>query len=142
MKNWIHGQQQHRAGKSGQGQESHQQRGEESEHRHWQGGGKELIGPQGQEKLETHQESGKMGNEEAGCRSHRCKIKIGKDYRTALSMLTAPLVMGGEEVEVKTRLATYLTMLLLLAMNMEEVLSQGEEVVKASSLKYLEDSQK
>ena len=56
-------------------------------------------------------------------------------------MLTAPLVMGGE-VEVKTRLATYLTMLLLLAMNMEVVLSQGEEVVKASSLKYLEDSQK
>ena len=81
------------------------------------------------------------GNEEAGYRSHRCKLKIGKDYRTALSMLTAPLVMGGE-VEVKTRLATYLTMLLLLAMNMEVVLSQGEEVVKASSLKYLEDSQK
>ena len=139
MQNWIHGQQQNRDGKSAQCQESHQQRGGESEHRHWQGGGKELVGPQGQEEeLETHQESGKRGSEEAGCRSQRCKLKIWKDY----SMLLAPLVMGGEDVEVKTRLATYLTMLLLLAMNVEVELSQGEEVVKASSLKYLEDPQK
>ena len=123
MNKWMRPQQ-HRAGKGGQDQNLYSQRGEGCEQGHCQGGG------EGREaELESKQENVKR-NTEAGCQIHGCRLETEKDLRAASNILNATLVMGVKEDKVRTKLATYLMMLLLLAMNVEVVSSKGKETVK------------